>query len=103
MKGWRTIHLAEPMPADELALGLEAFEADLLALSMSLSTQLEATIALVAKARAERPGLKILLGGRSLVQCPQLCERTGADACGETAAAALRLGGQLVGLAPANS
>jgi methanogenic corrinoid protein MtbC1 len=101
MEGWRTVHLAEPLPAGELALGLAAFEADLLALSMSLSTQLEASIALVKKARAERPGLKILVGGRCLVQrSKKLCERIGADACGETAADAVRLGGQLVGLAP---
>ena len=100
MEGWRTILLAQPMPAGELALGLEAFEADLLALSMSLSTQLRGTIAAVAAARAARPGLKILLGGRILEQSPQLCERIGADACGETAEDALRLGAQLAGLAP---
>lgn len=100
MEGWRTIHLAEPMPADEVAIGLEAFDADLLALSMSLSTQLEATIALVTKARAELPGVKILLGGRTLVQNPQLCERIGADACAQTAADAPRVAARLVGLAP---
>jgi methanogenic corrinoid protein MtbC1 len=100
MEGWRTIHLAERLPAGELALGLEAFEADLLALSMSLSTQLRATIDLVAKARGGRPGLKILVGGRSLARSPQLCNWIGADACGKTAEDAVRLGGQLVGLAP---
>lgn len=98
LEGWRVIHLAEQTPADELALGLEAFDADLLALSMSLSTQLSATIDLVARARAERPGLKVLLGGRVLVQSPQLCERIGADAWGESAADAPALGAQLVGL-----
>ena len=91
------------MPRWSGVLGLEAFEADLLALSMSQSTQLRATIALVAKARTVRPGLKILVGGRSLAQSPQLCERIGADAWGESAFEAPRLGGRLVGISPTGS
>ena len=100
MEGWRTVHLAEPASNDDLALGLEAFEPDLLALSMSLSTQLGETMELVKQLRAEHPNLKILVGGRSLTQSPQLCERIGADAWAETAADAARIGGELVGLTP---
>ncbi len=100
MDGWRTVHLAEPMSSDDLVLGLAAFEPDLLALSMSLSTQLSETIDLVERIRARTPGLGILLGGRSLEQRPQLCERIGADAFAGSAADGPRIGRRLVGLSP---
>lgn len=100
MEGWRAIYLSGQMPAGDLALGLETFDADLLALSMSLWAQLPATIEAVALVRAERPELKVLLGGRGLARSPQICARIGADACAETAEDALRLGRQLVGLDP---
>lgn len=98
--GWRAIHLGAGLPAGDLALGAEVFAADLLALSMSLPTQLRATMEAVVKARAARPGLKILAGGRALFLAPRLCERLGADACGASADEALALGAGLVGLAP---
>ena len=98
MAGWRAVHLGGTLPAEELALGLAAFEADLLALSMTLSTQLNAALKTVHAARAARPGIKVLLGGRSLVEMPRLCTRVGADACAASAEEAVATGARLVGI-----
>lgn len=98
LAGWRTMYLADPLPAGELLLGLEAFSPHLLALSMSLSTQLGNTIDLVTQVRDLYPEVKVLVGGRRLVKSPQLCETIGADACGASLAEALRLAAELVGL-----
>jgi methanogenic corrinoid protein MtbC1 len=95
-EGWRTIHLAGTVPPKELALGLEAFEADLLALSLTVSTRLQATIEAVAEARARRPGIKVLVGGRVLERLPGVCQRIGADACVATPAEALEVAARLV-------
>ena len=62
--GWRTIHLAGTVPPVELAVGLDAFEVDLLVLSLTVSTRLPATIEAVEAARRRRPGIKVLVGGR---------------------------------------
>ncbi len=96
-EGWRTIHLAGAVPPKELALGLEAFEADLLALSLTVSTRLQATIEAVAEARALRPGIKVVVGGRVLERLPGICRRIGADACVATPAEALEVAARLVG------
>lgn len=97
-EGWRTIHLAGTVPPTELAVGLEAFEVDLLVLSLTVSTRLPATIEAVAEARRQRPGIKVLVGGRVVARSPGVCERLGADACAASADEAIALGAQLVGL-----
>jgi methanogenic corrinoid protein MtbC1 len=97
-QGWRTIHLAGGLPPVELALGVEAFEVDLLVLSLTVSTRLPATIEAVQQVRRRRPGCKVLVGGRVPARSPVVGERIGADACAATAEEALRLGARLVGL-----
>lgn len=97
-EGWRTIHLAGTVPPRELALGLEAFEADLLALSLTVSTRLQATIEAIDEVRARRPGVKVLVGGRVLERTPGICERIGADACVASPNEALRVAARLVDL-----
>ena len=97
-QGWRTIHLAGAMPPAELALGVEAFEADLLALSLTVTTRLRATIEAVAAVRAQRPGIKVLVGGRVLELSPGICDRVGADACVASPPEALEIAARLVGL-----
>lgn len=101
--GWRTVHVSEQTPGGDIVLGLAAFDADLLALSMTLPTQLEATMSLVERVRADHPEVKILLGGHAVIRHPQLAETIGADASGTTAADASRLGRRLVGLDPPGS
>lgn len=97
--GWRTIHLAGTVPPVELAVGLDAFEVDLLVLSLTVSTRLPATIEAVEEARRRRPGIKVLVGGRVLGRSPGICDRIGADACTATADEAVQIGARLVGLA----
>ena len=97
-RGWRTIHLAGALPPAELALGVEAFDADLLALSLTVSTRLSATIEAVRQARRQRPQLKVLVGGRVLRRSPGICDKLGADACVGDPAEALDVAARLVGL-----
>jgi hypothetical protein len=42
--------------------------------------------------------VKVLVGGRSLVDMPRLCSRIGADACAATAEEAVAAGARLTGL-----
>ena len=97
-EGWRTIHLAGGVPPAELGLGVEAFQVDLLVLSLTVTTRLQVTIEAVKQARAQRPDLKVLVGGRVLAKSPSICDRIGADACAEAPQEALDLGARLVGL-----
>lgn len=96
MDGWRTIHLGGEMPASDLALGVEAFEADLLALSIALSTQVREAIGVVRKVRALRPGTRILLGGAVVARTPELWRKLGGDGFAVTFEDALRAAAELV-------
>ena len=96
--GWRTIHLAGALPPAEMAIGVDAFEVDLLAISLTVSTRLQATIEAVEQVRASRPAIKILVGGRVVARSPSVCDRIGADACTATHEEAIELGARLVGL-----
>lgn len=99
-RGWRTIHLAGGMPAEELALGCEAFGVDLLVLSLTVATRLRATIEAIEEVRARCPGIKVMIGGRAVTRSPAIRERLGADICAENVDQALAMADQLVGLEP---
>ena len=81
MAGWRVIQLGSDMPIPDLAQAVESYQPDLLALSVSLHTQL-VTLAETIQAvrRGERgAAVKILVGGRALVEAPDLAPSLGAD------------------------
>ena len=96
--GWRAISLAGALPPAELAAGVEAFEADLLVLSLTVSTHLQATIQAVKEAKDRCPGVKVLVGGPVLAKSPGACQRIGADAYATSPQEALKLAARLVGL-----
>ncbi len=95
MDGWRTIHLGGEMSAEDLALSVEVFDADLLALSVALSTHVRSAIEVVRKVRAQTDKTRILLGGGVLSRTPGLWRKLGGDASAASFAEALGRAGEL--------
>jgi methanogenic corrinoid protein MtbC1 len=100
MDGWRVIQLGSNVPADDLAQAVEFYDADLVALSLSLATQLPALEETIAVVRASPQGaaVKILVGGCGMMGAADLAKVVGADAYAPNAAEAVARGDALVGL-----
>ena len=100
MAGWRTIQLGADVPITDLAQAVECFDADLVALSASLSVQLETIRSTIQAIRAGRRGdiVKILVGGLAFADAGKLAVEMGADGYAADPDEAVRLGGDLVGL-----
>ena len=100
MAGWRTIQLGAEVPITDLAQAVECFKADLVALSASLSVQVETIKATIKAMRSGRRGelVKILVGGLAFAETGNLAVEMGADGYAADPGEAVRLGGDLVGL-----
>ncbi len=99
MAGWRTIFLGCDMPMQDLPATVTFFEADLLMLTATLSTQLPRTRQTIRTVR-ERCGndIKILVGGAAFDEAQEVWRKVGADGYGPTIDEALSVGARLVGL-----
>lgn len=98
MAGWRAIFLGADVPIEDLPGMINYFQADLLLLGATLSTQLprvENTIA-AARTRAERP-VKIIVGGAAFDEAPAVWKKVGADAYAARVDEAVSLAARLVG------
>jgi methanogenic corrinoid protein MtbC1 len=102
MAGWRTIQLGADVPITDLTQAVECFDADLVALSASLSVQLETVRSTIQAIRSGRRGdvTKILVGGLAFAESGNLVVDIGADSYAADPDEAVRLGGDLVGLTP---
>ncbi len=100
MNGWRTIPLGASVPTPDLLQAVEAFQADLLVLSASLSKHLLAVRDTIFAVHHYGPSkhVKILVGGPAFIGVTDLAERFGADGYAATASDAVQLGNHLVGL-----
>ncbi|MCG8590996.1 MAG: cobalamin-dependent protein [Proteobacteria bacterium] len=89
--GWNAIFLGASVPARDLALAMEDFKADVLALSVSLGLYVRTTHELLNELR-ERLGRRIcvVVGGRPFIRVPDLWQVVGADASAATPDAAVR-------------
>jgi methanogenic corrinoid protein MtbC1 len=98
--GWRTVLLGANVPARDLVQAVDCFAADLLGLSVSQTTQLEAVKTTIQAIRyGERDTeVKILLGGRAFTDPDDLPQELGADGYAADPVAAVASGRQLVGL-----
>jgi methanogenic corrinoid protein MtbC1 len=98
MAGWRTIQLGADVPVRDLVQAVEFFDVDLLALSASLSVQLEAFKSTVQSVRSVRPDdtVKILAGGHAFANSGDLAVEMGADAYAADPEEAVRIGSELV-------
>jgi methanogenic corrinoid protein MtbC1 len=87
------------MPMQDIPSTLTFFDADLLLLTATLSTQLprvQSTIRAV-RDRCERD-VKILVGGAAFDEAQDVWRKVGADGYGPTIDEALQVGNRLVGL-----
>jgi len=96
-EGWRTIFLGSDMPRAELPAAVEFYEADVVMLSVALSTQLRTLKRTVSDIR-ERcgPQVKIMLGGNGLNGVPDLWKLIGGDAYSKSINEALTIAEELV-------
>lgn len=97
LEGWRTLYLGSDVPQVELPNTVDAYKADVLLLSVALTTQLQATSRAIELVRrqSEYP-VKILLGGNALAEHPGLWREIGADGYAVDAQSALDTGLELV-------
>ena len=96
--GWRTIYLGSDTPRGEIVAAVDSFEADLVLLSVALSSQFTALKRMIDEIRAGKSGnsVKILVGGNGFAGEPELWRSFGADGYAPTADEALALAAELV-------
>ena len=94
MDGWRVIQMGANVPAEDLAQAVEFYQADLVALSVSLATQLPALSRAIAAIRASERGaiVKVLAGGGGIAKHEEIAKTFGADAYAEDALQAVARG-----------
>jgi methanogenic corrinoid protein MtbC1 len=100
MDGWRTLHLGANVPGEDLARAVIDFRADLVALSVTLTSQVRSTAATIEYLRAccapEPP--PILVGGPPFNAVNDLWQVVGADGWAPNAGGAVREGRRLLAL-----
>ncbi len=98
--GWRVIPLGANLPPEDLAQAVDFYSPDLVALSVSLMTQLPALEQALAAVRACERGAKakILVGGGGMIGGTELAKTWGADDLVTHALEAVARGNALVGL-----
>ncbi|MBK8180340.1 MAG: cobalamin-dependent protein [Planctomycetes bacterium] len=98
--GWRPLRLGANVPGEDLGRAVFDFHADLLAVSVTLSSQVRRTAALLSDVRAFCDGEAppILVGGPPFNLVPDLWRVVGADGFAESAPGAVREGKRLLGL-----
>ncbi len=100
MAGWRVVCLGADVPAFDVAEAVRSFEADLLALSATLDTQLKRFRETVLAVRAVGRSIAILAGGLVFAAAPELAKKLGADAYAPCIGELPREGARLVGALP---
>jgi methanogenic corrinoid protein MtbC1 len=100
LDGWRVIYLGSNVPVEDLAQAVEFFQADLVAISVSLVTQLPTLQKAIAAIRSVPRGgmLKILVGGSGIGSNSEIALSLGADGVAANGKEALTRGAELVGL-----
>jgi methanogenic corrinoid protein MtbC1 len=81
MEGWDTYYLGANAPAESVVESVERVNADVLAVSTSMTYNIPEVIQLIEKVRAAEtnPELRVLVGGRPFNTDPELWRRVGAD------------------------
>jgi len=96
IEGWRVIYLGSDIPQEELPQALDGFAADLLMLSVALTSQLDSTERSIERVKTQcvRP-VKVLVGGNGLAERENLWQEIGADGYAQDADSALVTAQQL--------
>jgi len=98
--GWRVIQLGANVPHEDLAQAVEFYSADVVALAVSLASQLPSLAETIATVRASSRGhqVKIIVGGCRLPNMAEIVKKFGADGFASDAQEAIALGKQLAGI-----
>jgi len=79
--GWRSLSLGPNVPPADIASAVQYFDADLIVLASTLTTQLKSLEASIAAVRSlQSRDVRILVGGQALDEAPELWRQIGADA-----------------------
>ena len=100
MEGWSTYYLGANTPAREVVGALVDRGGDVLAISATIASHVRDVAATIAAVRGEPAceRVRIVVGGYPFNVDPDLWRRVGADASAGSAADAVRLAGDLVGI-----
>lgn len=79
MEGWRVIFIGANTPASDLAVGVKAFDADLVVISAALPSHLPAVERSIKAIRESDTPARILVGGGAFAGDRDLALRLGAD------------------------
>jgi methanogenic corrinoid protein MtbC1 len=101
--GWRVIDLGVDLPARDIAKAAADFGADLICLSVTLSTHLRPARAVIEAVRGNKAlaGARVLVGGQAFDAAPETWRSLGADGMARGIEEAQRAARDLVGLPPA--
>jgi len=95
--GWKTIHLGGDVPSHELPVAVNCFDADLVLLSIGLSSQLASLRKAIKVIRSHslKP-VKIIVGGNGFIGAEDLWKDIGADSFALSASDALEVANRLL-------
>jgi methanogenic corrinoid protein MtbC1 len=96
LAGWKTIFLGANVPSTEIAHAARTFEADLLLLSATLTTQISSLGTAISRIRQIAGDTRILIGGLALEDSPDLWSQLGADAYAADIQSAVAVGEKLL-------
>lgn len=96
LAGWRSIFLGASTPSLEIGHAAQAFDADLILLSATLTTQLSTLTAVIDKIHQIASHTRILVGGLALDDSPELWKEIGADAYAGDIRSAVEVGASLI-------
>lgn len=97
MAGWETYYLGANMPAEAIIRAIQEYDADLLALSITISTQITSLRDLIINIREQiHRDIKIMVGGYPFNIDPKAWQVVGADGYAPDAESAVETGFMLV-------
>ncbi len=97
MEGWDTYYMGANMPSDNLVSAVKDYEADVLAVSVTMPLHLEKAGKLIKTIRSDSEinDLNILVGGYPFLIEPELWKKLGADGSAASAKEAIKLATKL--------
>ena len=102
MDGWRVVHLGSNVPSLDLRRGLIDFDADLVAISASITTHLSSVATMIRELRQDpqTQSLPVIVGGGAFRAAGDYWREIGADGQAMGPKDAVSLARKLVGLEP---
>lgn len=97
LAGWHAVFLGANVPDEEVARSARLFGVELIVLTATLTTQLNALGAAIRRIRQELPRCRILVGGSALRDGHEVWRRLGADAFGADLESVVATADQLIG------